>query len=205
MNNLIQKVANPQGKGVVGVVEDMRSYTPIAVQAKDSHQWLADYFTSTLVLSSKFGFKPVRFKDYYLYYKHHEWRLSLIEPQAWKNQHPGIFFAICNLNQDMSWSLELVDGWQEEVSLLDEIKKLETMFYDSLKQEGALVENLPFYVQDLPYYQRLGANALANSLRLSLELTLGKEKSLRCSGTELLVKLGNQAIPLLESDNQYDC
>jgi len=199
MNYPIQKIANPQGKGVVGVVEDLRGYTPTAVQAKDSHQWLADYFTSTLVLSSKFGFKPVRFKDYYLYYKHHEWRLSLIEPQAWKNQNPGAFFAICNLNQDMSWSLELAEDWQQDPYLQSEIQKLERRFYDSLSEADALLENLPFYIQDLPYYQRLSANALAKSLQHSLELSIGIEKSSAISGAELLANVANQQIPLLEA------
>lgn len=202
MSKQIQKPANPQGKGIVGVVDDLRNYAPLAVRAKSNHQWLADYFTSTLVLGSKYGFKPVWYKDYYLYFKQQEWKLSLIEPQAWKRHDPGTFFATCNLNQDMSWSLELAEDWQQDSILLVEIQKLEKGFYDSLGRGKSLVENLPFFIQSLSYYQRLGANALAQSLKISLELSVGIEKSVSYTSAELFSNLSNQKVPLLALSNE---
>ena len=48
----LQKVSNPQGKGIAGIANDLQACTPTQVQAKSSYKWLADYFTSTLVLGA---------------------------------------------------------------------------------------------------------------------------------------------------------
>lgn len=197
MSSQIQKVSNPQGKGVVGVVDDLRSYTPARVKEKTSYQWLADYFTSTLVLGAKFGFKPVIGKAYYLYYKKQEWRLSLIEPQAWITHDPGVYFAECMLSTDMSWSLVLSSGWQNHTQVVTAVNDLEQAFIQSVNDETPLVEKLPFYMQQLSYYQRLGANALARSLQLSLEIKMGKEECFFLSGNSLLADIVDLKTPLL--------
>lgn len=198
MTQQIQKVSNPQGKGVVGVIEDLRACTPSQVQAKASHQWLADYFTSTLVLGAKYGFKPVVGRDYYLYFKDQEWKLSLIEPQAWRSHNPGIYFAECVLNKDMSWSLALSSDWQKHPTVVKAVNDLEQAFIQCISDETPLLEKLPFFMQQLSYYQRLGANALARSLKKSLEMKFGKEKSLSLSGNTLVAELVNFNAPLLE-------
>lgn len=194
----IQKISNSQGKGVVGIIEDLRACSPLHVQAKSSHQWLADYFTSTLVLSAKYGFKPVRGKDYYLYFKDQEWKLSLIEPQAWRSHNPGIYFAECVLNKDMSWSLSLSSEWKKYPTVVKAVNDLEQAFIQCISDETPLVEKLPFFMQQLSYYQRLGANALARSLKQSLEMKFGKEKSLSLSGHSFVAELVNLNAPLLE-------
>ncbi len=199
MSGQIQKISNPQGKGVVGIIDDLRAVTPINVQAKNSHQWLADYFTSTLVLGAQYGFKPVIGKAYYLYLKNKEWRLSLVEPQAWKTQDPGLFFSECILNRDMSWSLMLATNWQKHKSLLNAVKKLEQEFFQCINDELPIVEKLPFYMQHLSYYQRLGANALARSLKQSLEIKMGEERCMFLSGNSLITDIANSKIPLLEA------
>lgn len=199
MTSQILKVSNPQGKGVVGVVEDLRSYTPVRVKAKSSYQWLADYFTSTLVLGAKYGFKPVIGKPYYLYFKNQEWVLSLIEPQAWNTYDPGVYFSECVLNKDMNWSLVLSSDWQNYSDVVQAIKDLEQAFIQCVKDETPLVDKLPFYMQKLSYYQRLGANALARSLQQSLEIKLGKEESLFHSGNSLIAEIVDFKTPLLEA------
>ncbi len=199
MKKQVQKIANPQGKGIAGVVEDLRFYAPSCVQAKDSHQWLAEYFTSILVLGAKFSFKPALLKKYYLYFKQGEWKLSLIEPQEWKSNYPGAFFASCILNRDMSWSLELVEDWHKDPELFNEIREQEQAFLESMQDETPLVEKLPFFIQSLSYYQRLGANALARSLQRSLELQVGSGKSLTYVGAELLAGLLSKDQSLLEA------
>ena len=201
MNKQVQKIANPQGKGIAGVVEDLCFYAPSCVKAKDNHQWLAEYFTSTLVLNAKFSFKPALLKNYYLYFKQGEWKLSLIEPQAWKSYVPGTFFASCILNHDMSWSLEVGKDWQNDPELLSELRKQEQVFLESIQDETPLVEKLPFFIQALSYYQRLGANALARSLQRSLELQMGKEKSLAYVGADLLTGLVRKNQSLLEASD----
>lgn len=203
MSYKIQKICNPQGKGVAGVIEDLRACTPLHVQAKSSHQWLADYFTSALVLGAKYGFKPVIGKDYYLYFKNEEWKLSLIEPQAWTTYNPGAYFAKCVLNKDMSWGLSLSPDWQKHSTLINAINDLEQAFIDNINDSKPIVEKLPYFMQQLSYYQRLGANALARSLKQSLEIKLGKEKSLSLAGSTLVAELSGVKTPLLEARFKY--
>ncbi len=193
----LQKLGNPQGKGVVGVVDDLQAYMPLQVQAKSSHQWLADYFTSTVVLSAKYGFKPIMGKDYFLYFKNNEWKLSLIEPHAWTSHKSGIYFAKCILHKDMSWSLEPKEDWQKSALLANTICKLESAFVETINNQTPLIEQLPFFVKQLPYYQRLGANALARSLKQSLEFKLGKKESLQLSGKSIIADLADSSTPLL--------
>lgn len=198
MARQIQKVSNPQGKGIAGIADDLRAFSPLQVQAKSSLQWLADYFTSTLVLGAKYGFKPVIGKEYYLYFKDKDWKLSLIEPQAWRSHNPGVFFAECILTRDMSWSVELAPDWQKHSALVKAVKKLEQSFFESINDPMPLIEKLPFFMQQLSYYQRLGANALSRSLKQSLEIRLGKEESLSFAGVSLLAELEQPNTLLLE-------
>ena len=97
-------IANPQGKASLAILNDLHSFIPINVKSKDIPRWLTDLFTSLLVLSAKFSFKPVINKEYYMYFNDDEWQLSLIEPQAWKDC-PYLFFATCQLHEDKSLSL----------------------------------------------------------------------------------------------------
>ncbi len=197
MSNQIQKISNPQGKGVAGVMQDLRAFSPMHVQAKTKLQWLADYFTSTLVLGAKYGFKPVVGKEYYLYFKNQDWKLSLIEPHAWRSHNPGIYFAECILSNDMSWSVVLDPNWQGHAPLVKAIQLLEQAFFKSINDATPLVNKLPFYMEDLSYYQRLGANALARSLKKSLEIEMG-EKCLAYTGAVLLAQIEKKEIYLLE-------
>lgn len=201
MSRELQKISNPQGKGVVGVVDDLRTFSPMQVQAKSSLQWLADYFTSTLVLGAKYGFRPVVGKEYYLYFKDQEWKLSLIEPHAWRSHNPGIYFAECVLGKDMSWSVALDSDWQNHEILVKAVKKLEHAFFQSINDSIPLIEKLPFYMQHLSYYQRLGANALARSLKKSLEIEMG-ENCIHYTGTILLAQIGQVERCLLENNDR---
>ena len=197
MTGQLQKVSNPQGKGVVGIVNDLRAFSPTHVRAKSSLQWLADYFTSTLVLGAKYGFKPVIGKEYYLYFKEQDWKLSLIEPHAWRSHNPGMYFAECVLNTDMSWSVVLDPDWQKHASLVKAVQALEQAFFQSINDTVPLVDKLPFYMQHLSYYQRLGANALSCSLKRSLEIEMGAN-SVNYTGATLLTKIEKTEMCLLE-------
>lgn len=180
---------NPQGKGKIGIVDDLRSYNPVYVKAKDNTQWLADYFTSMMVLSAKFGIKPVIGKNYYLYLKDHEWRLSLIEPEAWSSQCSGVYFAKCMLHKDMSWSLAPKADWCDDVLLVTTIKQIQEEFLRSINNEKLLINHLPYFANNLSYYQRLGANALSKSLRLSLDIKFGRNESRKLMGSDMIRKL----------------
>lgn len=191
MATKFQYLSNPQGKGNVCVLDDLHTCRPSNVQSKSIHQWLADYFTSMLILSAKFSFKPVTGKDYYLYFKNNELKLSLIEPNAWKSINPGIYFATCTLHQDMSWSIKPKQGWQKYPTLNNTVQNYQEAFLKDLYDEISLVEKLPFFIGQFLYYQRLGANALARSLKQSLEIKLGKKESLLLSGKSALEELND--------------
>lgn len=186
MTTELTATGNPQGKGLVGVIDDFHRSTPMNVTAKSPHQWLADYFTSILVLNAECMLKPVIDTSYYLYLKNDIWKLSLIEPTAWNVDVSGIYFAECILHADRTWSVTPKEHWQQCEALLVTIKRIQNEFISSLDNEKPLEEQLPFYNARLPYYRRISANALARSLKKSLQLTLGEDSSLKISGNTLL-------------------
>jgi hypothetical protein len=180
--------ANPQGKASIAILDDLHTIKPANIKSKKVTQWFTDYFTSILVLSAKFSFKPVINNRYYLYLDHKEWRLSLIEPHAW-DKCPYIFFAECSMCEDKSWSLQPFENWQENIQLNNKVSEMQKNFFNSLNTPIPIIETLPYFVGNLPYYQRVAANGLANSLKQSLLLQLGLEQSNRVSGKILIAKL----------------
>lgn len=180
--------ANPQGKGVVGVLVDLQAQRNANIEAKDYSQVLADYFTSSLIYIANYHFKPVIGVDYYLYLKEGTWLLSLIEPHAWKNRSYGDFFARCVLNEDRTWSMQTCNDWQQNITLKNAIEDLQHSFINALNSDEKFVDQLPFYQQQLNYYQRVGAYALACSLRWSLSEQYGEKQLNDLSAKKLLIK-----------------
>ena len=70
---------NPEGKGANGFLLDWYQSEPRGVVAKPQRQLLAEFFTSMLVLSAIFKFRPVVGVSNYLYWINGEW--SLLLPQ----------------------------------------------------------------------------------------------------------------------------
>ena len=180
--------ANPQGKGVVGVLVDLQAQRNANIEAKDYSQVLADYFTSSLIYIANYHFKPVIGVDYYLYLKEGTWLLSLIEPHAWKNRSYGDFFARCVLNEDRTWTMQTCDDWQQNITLKNAIEDLQHNFINALNSDEKFIDQLPFYQQQLNYYQRVGAYALACSLRWSLSEQYGEKQLNDLSAKKLLIK-----------------
>lgn len=179
------KNGNPQGKGLTPVLDQWRSLQPAAVTAKAPRRILADYFTTLLVLSAEFRFKPAVGNDYHLYLRNGAWRLSLVGPGEWGDRDPGEYLGRCELQLDMTWRLEPVADLAHREALTRSLKAFHEGFLTLLDREDALEDSLPFYVCDLPYYQRLLAAGLASSLRQSLGLA-GLTGS---SGREWLARL----------------
>lgn len=177
--------ANPQGKATIALLDDLTSFKAHNVKSKDVPEWLADYFTSLLVLSASFNFKPVISTPYYLYLDNHQWKLSLIEPQAWDNC-PYLYFAQCTMHIDKSWSLQPVEKWEDNEKLVNTIAAMKKEFFDSLNSETPIIESLPYFAEHLPYYQRLAAFGLAHSLKDSLQLKLGTQASQILDGKSIL-------------------
>ena len=165
------KKGNPQGKGLTPVLDQWRSLQPAAVAAKPPRRILADYFTTLLVLSAEFRFKPAVGNNYHLYLRKGRWRLSLVAPAEWGARDAGEYLGRCELQADMTWRLDPVTDLDERKELTQALKAFHDGFVSLLDREEVLEDSLPFYVRDLPYYQRLLAAGLASSLKQSLRLS----------------------------------
>ena len=160
---------NRDGKGQVGFLLDWAYSSPQGVVAKRAPQLLADYFTSLLVLSAAFKFKPVFDKDYFLYVEDGDWQLSLISPDEWNTEAKReMFVGKCVLHQDSTWSIEPSGNIGKHGAVADALAAFYDGFLDKLQSPQPLEDDLPWYEAGLPYYQRLFAAALSRSLKGSL-------------------------------------
>jgi len=169
--------ANPQGKGVTGLLLDWDHTRPRGAVAKPAAQLLADYFTSILVLSAAFKFRPVVGQAYYLYRLDREWSLSLISPFEWNSERRQAYVGKCELHPDMTWTISPSDGLADRPSAVVAIKDFHEAFVAKLQSDIPLEKMLPTYVAEFPYYQRLFASALSRSLRASM--TMGGQLSIK--------------------------
>ncbi len=169
---------NPEGKGLNGFLLDWYQSEPRGVVAKPRHQVLAELFTSTLVLSAAFKFRPVVGVENYLYWINAEWSLSLVAPDEWSYERRASFAGTCVLQRDMTWTIAPSDLLAENNSVSDAMGRFYDAFAETLDTDLTLEEILPFYVARLPYYQRLYASALSRSLRAAV--TLGDQASTSC-------------------------
>ncbi len=160
---------NPQGKGHVGFLLDWAYSSPRGVVAKRAPQLLADYFTSLLVLSSAFKFKPVFGKDYYLYVDGSNWSLSLVSPDEWNaDAKRRAFVGKCMLHPDSTWSIAPSENIGTQGPVSDALAAFYDSFIDKLQSDQVLEDGLPVYEPTLPYYQRLFAAALSRSMKGSM-------------------------------------
>ena len=104
---------NPQGKGLVPVLQGLQSQwqQPVLIP-KQIDQIEMELFTSLFVLQSEFKFNPVPGKSYYMYDTGTGYKLLLVAPHEWHKpfysryrfcgyrqhrefQNSGIRVAIC--------------------------------------------------------------------------------------------------------------
>lgn len=161
------KNPNPQGKGLTPILQQWQQFQPAAIEKKSDSRLFADYFTSLLILSAEFRFKPVVGQQYYLYIKNGFWKLSLIEPDGWGDIQAGDFLGRCELHADMTWSLLARSDYQSSNSICEGLTLFYQQFVEHLNCDKSLQETLPFYVAQLPFYQRMAAAGLARSIELS--------------------------------------
>jgi hypothetical protein len=163
--------ANPDGKGLNGFLLDWYLSEPRGVVAKPHRQVLAEFFTSMLVLSARFKYKPAVGTENYLYLNGDDWELSLIAPREWTAERQAGFVGTCILQGDMTWTIEPSDNLKTSDSrVADAVSRFYDAFRDTLDADLTLEEILPFYVGRMPYYQRLYANALSRSIRAAVIL-----------------------------------
>jgi hypothetical protein len=171
------KPINIDGKGVNGFMLDWYRSEPRGVVAKTQRQVLAEYFTSMLVLSASFKYKPSIGVANYLYLIDGDWALSLISPAEWSEERREGFVGTCVLQRDMTWTIEPSERLAEQTAVSEAIARFYEAFDETLDTDLTLEEILPFYVGRAPYYQRLYASALSRSIRAAV--TLGDQRSMR--------------------------
>ncbi len=162
--------ANPDGKGANGFMLDWYRSEPRGVVAKPRRQVLAEFFTSMLVLSARFKYKPAEGVSNYLYLVGEDWVLSLISPKEWSEERRRGFVGTCVLQADMTWTIEPSERLSEEGPVADAVRRFFDAFADKMDTDLTLEEILPFCIWKLPYYQRLHANALSRSIRAAVVL-----------------------------------
>lgn len=164
----IDPAVNPEGKGLNGFLLDWHGSQPRGVAVKQERQILAEYFTSMLILSAAFKFKPVVGQVYYLYWIDNEWSLSLIGPHEWTTERASAYAGQCALHDDMTWTIEVTDKLKNHSSVSDAIGDFYRSFIDKLNNDQSLEADLPFHVKELNYYQRLYASAMSRSIKRSV-------------------------------------
>ena len=198
-SELVSGGPNPEGKGQVGFLLDWAYSSPRAVVAKRAPQLLADYFTSLLVLSSSFKFKPVFGKDYFLYIEDDRWVLSLISPDEWNDPAKRrAFVGTCVLHDDSTWSIEPSGNIRKDCAVADRLARFYDGFIEKLGSGKVLEDGLPDYEAGLPYYQRLFASALSRSLKASM----AKGGQMGRSADAWLERMPRNAGRLLDSFSQ---
>ncbi len=176
---------NPEGKGLNGFLLDWYQSEPRGVVAKPRRQVLAELFTSMLVLSATFKYRPVVGAANYLYWINGEWCLSLIAPGEWSQERRAGFAGACVLQSDMTWTIAPSNLLADDNSMSNAIGRFYDAFAETLDTELTLEEILPFYARRMPYYQRLYASALSRSVRAAV--TLGGQASSSCRQWHMLL------------------
>ena len=168
-----QPGGNPEGKGRNGLLQDWYGSAPKGVVAKPPRQVLAELFTSMLVLSASFKFRPAVGAPHFLYWIDDAWSMSLIAPEEWSQKRRSGFVGTCILQHDMTWTMTPAEGLADNRPVRDALGQFYDAFAASLDTALTLEELLPFCVSTLPYYQRLYASALSRSVRGTI--TLGNQ------------------------------
>jgi hypothetical protein len=162
---------NPQGKGLVPVMDSLEGCRPqVRVPAKSIEQISNELFTSMFVLESEFKFRPVIDRPYWLYRRGTTFRLSMIGPDEWRGSAAfGEYVGECVLHPDMTWSLALCPAAAGQADLMQLIAARRAAFEQCLQAAETVQQGLPVFEATLPFYQRVFAAGLANSLAASLQ------------------------------------
>ena len=160
--------ANPQGKGLVPVMDDWGETQPTLVHSRTPREVLRDYLVTSLVVAAEIRFKPRPGVPYFLYLAEDAWQLSLLSPGDWRSRQPGPCLGRCLLSPDMTWQLTPAQDVGEHPELVERLEAFQRGFKDWLDQDGTLEDHLPFHVPALPYYRRLLAAGMSSSLKRSM-------------------------------------
>ncbi len=171
----IVKTPNPQGKGLVPVLAALTEagnpgWVPLP---KSISQIANELFTSMFVLESRFSFKPVPQRSYWLYRdpldSQGRFSLSLLSPEQWSATVYGQVIGHCVLQADLTWTLELSDEAAADNEMMAYIAERRRRFGQELAEAKQVDDLLPVFQHNLPFYQRVFASALAGSLSCSMQ------------------------------------
>lgn len=167
----MSKSANPQGKAHLPALATLSSLrAPAAgVPPKPVEQVSAELFTSLFVLESHFEFKPVAGRSYWLYRKAQRFWLSVISPREWSAGVSGDFVGRCELQADMTWTLELSEAMTRDAEFMRLLEDRRRCLQRRLEEVSSLEQILPFHEARLGFYRRAFAFALAHSLGASMD------------------------------------
>lgn len=168
--SLEKQTPNPQGKGLLPVIDALNSLrSGLSAPAKPLHRIADELFTSLFVLSSAIRFKPAIGQPYWLYRRPDGYRLSLIAPEQWPETQSGLYVGQCQLQNDLTWSLELSERCRDNALLMAEITRQRKDFDRQLQAFERIEQALPTYSKTLPFYARVLASGLAFSLEQSID------------------------------------
>lgn len=164
---------NPQGKGLVPVLAAWEASRPTNIAPKNAGRIISDYFTSLLVLSAEFSFKPLAGQHYYLYWRASSRQqspllLSLIEPERNGAERLGLAMGQCQLQPDMTWSIRPSANMTDNPEIRRFLQHFQQQFIDNHDNDQSMEDNLPVFVTSLPFYRRMAALALSTSLKYSI-------------------------------------
>ncbi len=183
---------NVDGKGANGFLLDWYRTEPRGVVVKPQRQVLAEFFTSMLVLSAHFKYEPAVGVQNYLYWIDGGWSLSLIAPDEWSEERRAGFAGTCELQPDMTWTIEPSEHLKQEGPITDAVGRFFDAFTELFDTDLTIEDILPFYVQRMPYWQRLYANALSRSIRGTV--TLADKRDLSAREWRLALPKSNTAL-----------
>ncbi|MFT5482147.1 MAG: hypothetical protein ACI9GW_000795 [Halieaceae bacterium] len=166
---MVLKHGNPQGKGLIPVLESLEALRQLPARDRSSQEWLLDYLAGALVVSAKFSFRPLPNRAYYLYWCEGEWSLSIISPAEWGDRLHTSPVAQCTLRDDYSWKLSPHEAVAHNPDLLTALATFQAGFMTFIDTPIPLVDNLPFCQAELPWYPRVMALGLSKSLKVSMD------------------------------------
>lgn len=167
----MSKNPNPQGKGNLPVLAALtESRRAVAtVPPKRVEQVSTELFTSLFVLASDFRFRPVPGRPYWMYRKPGRFWLALSPPEQVSEDVYGRYIGRCELQPDMTWTLELSEAAAADPEFLALLEARRAQLDSELEGVGTLDEILPKFRGEMPFYQRVFAYALAHSLGISMD------------------------------------
>ena len=163
---------NPQGKGVVPVLQGLQQHwlAPV-VLPKQIDQIEMELFTSLFVLQSELKFNPVPHKSYWMYETDTGYRLLLVGPDEWHKPYPGRFIGERVLQKDRTWTLMLDEALAGDKTFMNMIEAQRVKLHTAFEGAEKIDDLLPAFEPSLSYYGRVMAFILGRSLLTSMQLS----------------------------------